>query len=377
MIKEMILGIVLALLSVLHYYIIRDRKYFERINVKFVNPFPLLGTSWKAIFGYETYFDYYERIYKQFPTEKFFGAFDFLKPVYVIRDVELCRKVMITNFDHFVNRRLTIDVNTDPVAGRFIGFVKNESWRKLRAITSPAFTGNKMKFIVSLLNESMQKITKNLGVKIKLSEKKCFRYNGYDFYTRCCTNLIANTTFGLEVNAVDEENDEFYLMGKRLTDLRKDFFLRAILFQVSPTLAKVLNISLFDREATEYLKRIAKETIDYRTKNNVKVPNFIQLFMDADLSFEEIIPECIAFFFGGIDSFSTLFQFISYELALNPDVQKRLQSEIDQIQSQLGGSSIEYESVQKLTYMDAVINETFRKNPAGAFLERVSYLPKK
>lgn len=348
-------GIILGVISVLYYYIIRDRHYFERNGVKFVSPLPLLGTSWKAIFGIESYFNYYSRIYKQFSNEKFFGAFDLLKPVYVIRDIDLCRKVFITNFDHFVNRRLTVDIEADPVAGRFIGVVKNDNWRRLRNITSPAFTGNKMKFILSLVNETMARITNNLTEKINQNKEKRFRFEAYDFYTRCTTDLIANTTFGLEVNSIDEENHEFYLMGKRLTDFTKPFFLRATLFTALPSVPKFFKISLFDKKATDYFTKIIKDTITFRKKNDVNVPNFIQLFLDADLTFEEIIPECIAFFFGGIDSFATLFQFMSYELATHPDVQSKVQKEIDQIQKTLNGSAIDYDSVQKLTYLDAVI----------------------
>lgn len=353
--KKMWFAIILGVVSLIYYYIIRDRHYFERNGVKFVKSLPLLGTSWKAIFGFESYFEYYSRIYNKFSNEKFFGAFDFLQPVYVIRDVELCRKVFITNFDHFVNRRMTVDVDADPVAGRFIGVVKNDSWRRLRNITSPAFTGNKMRFILSLVNDTMARITNNLTNKIDTSEEKRFQFQAIDFYTRCTTDLIANTTFGLDVNSIDEENHEFYLMGKRITDFTKPFFLRATLFTAAPRVAKFFNLSLFDKTATVYFKGIIKDTIEFRKKNDVNVPNFIQLFLEADLSFEEILPECIAFFTGGIDSFATLFQFMSYELATHPAIQERLQKEIDEIGREIDGAPIDYDSVQKLTFMDAVI----------------------
>lgn len=348
-------AIILGVISLLYYYIIRNRHYFECNDVKFVKPLPLLGTSWKAIVGIESYFDYYDRIYKKFSTEKFFGAFDFLQPVYVIRDVELCRKIFITNFDNFVNRRTSINQDIDPVAGRFIGLLKDENWRRLRNITSPAFTGNKLRFILSLVNDTMARITDDLTKKIDTSKEKHFRFEAHDFFTRCTTDLIANTTFGLDVNCLDEENHQFYLMGKRLTDFTKPFFLRLTLFITAPRVAKFFNMSLFDKRATEYFRGIIRETIEFRKKNDVKVPNFIQLFMEADLSFEEIIPECIAFFFGGIDSFATLFQYMSYELAMHPEIQTRLQEEIDQFQQQLKGAPIDYDSVQKLTLMDAVI----------------------
>lgn len=366
--------IILALLSVLYYYIIKDSQFFARKNVPFVKSLPLLGSSWKAIFGIESYFTYYQRIYKQFSKEKFFGAFDFLQPVYVICDVELYRKIFITNFDHFVNRRLTVDIEIDPVGGRLIGVVRNDDWRRLRSITSPAFTANKMKFILMLVNDTMKRITNDLETKINKRQK--FEFLAIDFYTRCTTDLIANTTFGLDVNSIDEENHEFYLMGKKLTDFTKPFFWRATLLTALPRVAKVFDVALFDKEATKYFKGIIKDVIEMRKKNDVNVPNFIQLFLEADLTFDEIISESIAFFFGGIDSFATLWQFMSYELAMNPEVQEKLQLEIDTVGKELKDKPIDYDSVKNLTFMDAVIEGktffSFKKICLKIFLQKLS-----
>ncbi|XP_063701080.1 cytochrome P450 9e2-like [Culicoides brevitarsis] len=362
--------LILGLLSTIYYYIIRNRDFFLRKNVPFVKSAPLFGTSWKAIFGFESYFAYYRRIYQKFPENKFFGVFELLQPVFVIRDPALYRKIFITNFDHFMNRRLMVDREVDPVGGLLIGVVRNEEWRRLRNITSPAFTANKLKFILTLVNGTMKRINEDLGQKI--TKKGNFRFEAIDFYTRCATDLIAHTTFGLNVNSINEENNEFYLMGKKLTDFTKKFFWRATLLTALPKVAKFLEVALFDKEATKYFQGIIREIVEFRQKNDVKIPNFIQLFMEADLSFDEIVSVSTAFFFGGIDSFATLWQFMSYELAMNPEVQEKLQEEIDSVANDLKNpEEIDYEAIKKLIFMDAVIEETFRKHPSTAWLERV------
>lgn len=55
--------------------------------------------------------------------------------------------------------------------------------------------------------------------------------------------------------------------------------------------------------------------------------------------------------------------FASYELAANPDIQQKLFEEISDMNEQLNGKSIDYDSLQKLKYLDQVFSETMRKWP--------------
>lgn len=62
--------------------------------------------------------------------------------------------------------------------------------------------------------------------------------------------------------------------------------------------------------------------------------------------------------------------FTSYELTINPDLQKKLQNEIDEVNSKLDGKLINYDQIQKMKYLDQVICETLRKWPPSASVDR-------
>lgn len=62
--------------------------------------------------------------------------------------------------------------------------------------------------------------------------------------------------------------------------------------------------------------------------------------------------------------------FLSYELMANQDVQKKLQSEIDEINDELDGKMITYDKIQSMKYMDQVVCETLRKWPAAPAVDR-------
>lgn len=72
----------------------------------------------------------------------------------------------------------------------------------------------------------------------------------------------------------------------------------------------------------------------------------------------------------GFDTVSTAMAFCSYELLVNPEVQKKLQEEIDEVENKLKGKPLTYEILQSMKYMDQVISETLRKWPPAAIMDR-------
>lgn len=62
----------------------------------------------------------------------------------------------------------------------------------------------------------------------------------------------------------------------------------------------------------------------------------------------------------GFDTVSTVMTFMSYELMVNTDVQRKLQNEIDEMNESLDGKNVNYEQIQGMKYMDQVVCETLR-----------------
>lgn len=62
--------------------------------------------------------------------------------------------------------------------------------------------------------------------------------------------------------------------------------------------------------------------------------------------------------------------FLAYELMANPDCQKKLQDEVDELNAILGGKRVNYEQIQGMKYMDQVVCEVLRKWPAAPAVDR-------
>lgn len=70
---------------------------------------------------------------------------------------------------------------------------------------------------------------------------------------------------------------------------------------------------------------------------------------------DDLTAQCLIFFFAGFDTASTLLCFIGHELAVNQDVQTRLVGEVDMFREELQGKAMNYETINKMTYLDMVV----------------------
>ena len=81
--------------------------------------------------------------------------------------------------------------------------------------------------------------------------------------------------------------------------------------------------------------------------------------MDEDV----VVATAMVFIMAGYDTTATLLSYGSYALAKNPEVQKRLQEEVDEAFAEAEGDFPEYSAVQELPYLDMVVHETLRLPP--------------
>lgn len=72
-----------------------------------------------------------------------------------------------------------------------------------------------------------------------------------------------------------------------------------------------------------------------------------------DLSVMEVATQTFLFFIAGFEGVSNLLCFLSYELAVNPDVQKRLIEEVDENCSD--GILPSYGKIMNMEYLDMVV----------------------
>lgn len=272
--------ILTLLFGVVYHYVWRNWSFFSDRNVKYVRGWPILGSTYRTLLGLESGAIAYQQCYEAFPNERFIGIYEtFNVPTYLIRDPDLVKQLTIGDFDHFVNHRTVLEQGVDPLLDRSLFFVQDEQWRRLRAATSPNFTGSRMR----AMHELIVRYTENFVATLKdiHDNDESHIYNAKVLISQYANDIIASTAFGVELNTLKNPDNEFYKVG---TDITNFGFLTSLKFIAClnfPGLMKALRVRLISAESMNFLRNIVTDNIEQRKTKRIARNDFIDLMVKS------------------------------------------------------------------------------------------------
>ncbi|XP_049869418.1 uncharacterized protein LOC126369166 [Pectinophora gossypiella] len=395
---------VVVLVVALMLYLRHVYSYFDRKGVATDNVSPFFTSTLKIIFRIEHFTDIINKSYSAYRGERFVGKFEFLKPVLLLRDLELIKKVTVKDFEHFLDHTTTVDPNQDPVFGRNLFSLKGQEWKDMRSTLSPAFTSSKMKLMLPFMVEVGDQMVFNLKKSIKENNNPFLDVDAKDLTTRFANDVIATCAFGLKVDSHADKDNEFYKQGLMTTTFKISQLIFFLLSVALPKLGKLFKIKLFTEKTRNFFENLVTQTMEDREKRNIIRPDMIHLLMEAkkgklthdekasadpDAGFAtveesavgkkeinrvwsdtDLIAQAVLFFVAGFETVSSAMTFLLYELAVNPDVQERLAQEIRETAARNAGK-FDYNDIQRMTYMDMVVSEVLRLWPPAVATDRL------
>ncbi|XP_052023972.1 cytochrome P450 3A11-like [Apodemus sylvaticus] len=366
--------VLLAISLVLVYrYGTRTHGIFKKQGIPGPKPLPFLGTAlnyskglWK--FDMECHKNY----------GKIWGLFDGQMPLFAITDPEMIKNVLVKEcFSVFTNRR---DFGPVGIMSKAVSISKDEEWKRLRALLSPTFTSGKLKEMFPVIEQYGDILVKYLRREAEKGKPVPVKQvlGAYSM------DVITSTSFGVNVDSLNNPNDPFVEKAKKLVrfDIFDPLFLSVVLFPFLTPIYEMLNICMFPKDSIEFFKKFVGRMKEYRLDSKQKHRvDFLQLMMNADnnskdkeshnaLSDTEITAQSIIFIFAGYEANSSTLSFALYSLATHPDIQKKLQQEIDRALPSKAPPT--YDVVMEMEYLDMVLSETLRLYPIANRLERVS-----
>lgn len=356
----------------------------------------------------QTKFIYLNDMHASFPTHfRVFGIFDVGQPIIVLKDPEIIKQLAVKDFDSFIDHRVVIDEKLDSLFGNSLITLRGQKWRDMRATLSPAFTGSKMRQMFQLISVCGDNLAKYFLKEAEKTDK--LEYEMKDIFTRFANDVIATSAFGIQVNSFKDRDNAFYLTGKKLTDFKSAFIMIKFAgYALIPKVMQFFKIRLMNKQASNYFTDLITNSIKYREENNIFRPDMLNLLINVkrgkiernqedgtdtvvskdgfatveessvgktevkrQWTDDEIAAQCFLFFLAGFDTVSTALSFLSYELAVNKDIQQKLYEEIQETSSALNGQQVSYEAIQNMKYMDMVVAEALRKWPPAPMTDRV------
>ncbi|XP_070162794.1 cytochrome P450 6a2-like [Polyergus mexicanus] len=373
--SEILCGIAVVLLAV-YYYFTSTFDFWKSRGIRGPQPIPIFGNFKDVMLNKKAAGDYLMEIYNKYKDESMIGIFARKTPVLIVKDPEFIKDVLIKDFIKFADRGIPISEKVDPLSQHLFA-LEPKRWRPLRVNLSPVFTSGKLKEMFSLISECAEHLEQYIEKLVNKNEPIECR----ELTAKYTTDVIGTCVFGIEMNALSDEDSEFRRMGRMVFTPTWKNILRTRLRQSLPWVYEMLSYIIAQTEVTKFFTRVVVETMNYRETNNVIRHDFIDMLRElkknpdkvGDIKMTEslIASQAFVFFLAGFETSSTTMSNTLYELALNQEIQDKLREEIDEEYSK-HGSNLTYENIKKMNYLDKVFKETLRKYPPATFLMRQS-----
>lgn len=358
-------------LVLLYLYGTHTHGLFKKLGIPGPKPLPFLGTA----LGYRQGFcEFDEKCFRTYG--RMWGFYDGRQPVLAITDPDMIKTVLVKEcYSVFTNRRSFGPVGFMKSA---ISLSEDEQWKRIRTVLSPTFTSGKLKEMFPIVGQYGDVLVRNL----RKEAEKGKPVNLKDILGAYSMDVITSTSFGVNIDSLNNPRDPFVENTKKLLKFSflDPFFFSLLLFPFLTPIFDLLNIWLFPKSVINFFTKSVKRMKESRLKDKQKHRvDLLQLMINSQNSKEtdthkalsdlELVAQSVIFIFAGYEPTSTSLSFLVYELATHPDVQQKLQEEIDATFP--NKASPTYDALVQMEYLDMVLNETLRLYPIAGRLERV------
>lgn len=281
------------------------------------------------------------------------------KHIILSRDNEIAQYILQKNQKNYHKSKFQ-SVYLSKYLGKGLLTVDGDFWLKQRRLIQPAFHKQKMNQLVENMNLTIASELDNL-----VEEKSM---DLFPVMSQLAFNVVAKSLFQLSISEeklnrikfIIEEVQNFLIKEIRLPH-------KAWWFSLSGQVKKHL-------ELAEENNSIIQEIIEQRMTSEEEINDLLNMLLETryedtgeGMSVKQLVDEIKVLFIAGHETTANALTFTLHLLGRNPDVQQKVFDEIVEIESQ---SDNIVEQLQKMTYTNAVLNESMRLFPPAWITDR-------
>ena len=300
--------------------------------------------------------------------------------VVATQDPEVIRSIMVKNFDRFTNRinfPMLMKKGKVPILFR----MRDEQWRSTRHVLTPSFSSKKLKMMVPFIEEGCEKLKKKMAAicNVDYSVDVCIFFKMYSLET------ILSTAFSRDIDlSSDKENPLITAAVSIFESLRRSVKNNntgeklLMLMSHLPWIKHPLRYSARSTKAAkswDYAEDTALKMTNDRIdamKTGYVAQDLLQLMLQAKdenkaqglLSSDEIAATVMTIMLTGFETTGYTLSYLTYLLALSPDVQDKLVREINTYFDLNPNSSLN-DAADNIEYVTMVLNEAMRMYPVA------------
>nr|ABE60885.1 cytochrome p450 6B2 [Helicoverpa armigera] len=361
------LPVVISVLAVaLYYYFTRTFNYWKNRNVRGPEPTVFFGNLKDSVLRRKNIGVVMEEMYNMFPDEKVIGIYRMTTPCVLVRDLDIVKHIMIKDFEVFSDRGLEFSKEG---LGQNLFHADGDTWRTLRNRFTPIFTSGKLKNMFYLMNEGADNFIDHVS-------KECEKHQEFEIHTLLQTytmSTISSCAFGVSYDTISDKLDTLAIVDKIISEPSYAIELD----MMYPGLLPKLNLSIFPSVVHKFFKNLVNTIVTQRNGKPSGRNDFMDLILELrqmgeitsnkygnnmstlEITESVMCAQAFVFYIAGYETSATTMAYLTYQLALNPDIQNKLIAEIDEAIKANGGK-VTYDTVKDMKYLNKVFDETLR-----------------
>ncbi|XP_075214626.1 cytochrome P450 9e2-like isoform X2 [Lycorma delicatula] len=296
----------------------------------------------------------------QFPEKSFCGFYEFQNPVFLVRDPEIVRTILVEKFNCFHDNKFQMSEKNDDIFGLNPFILTGSRWKESRGVIVTGLTASKIRVIEDIVKTVYKDISNFITINSSDIEVM-------DLTTRFTSETVAIYGWGIRSNGFSPDS-----VIKSGFDKIQSTSVTTIM--LNPFLTYWLRISLFPSEFRDFLWSITQQVLCNSEKTKTTQSSLIQSLImtkeklrnsGKDLTMKEIIGHLATFYLDGYETTARVLGYTLYALMVHPEVQKKLREEILE-----SGEDFTVDFVNKMEYLDMVLSEVTRLYSPVPFLGR-------
>nr|CAD7590140.1 unnamed protein product [Timema genevievae] len=243
-------------------------------GVPYVRPLPFFGNIKDLFFQKTSEALHYSWLYNKLDGHRFGGIYLLTKPVLLVRDPQLARRVLDADVDYFSHKK---NLETDQQSNPFCVLDTDVITRKLlRNKLDPIFSLNRIKDTFQILvnySASMIKIIETLILYESI--------NITEVTTRFVTDVYGYYALSFDIRSMKDFSSPFHEMSRRLVKSRESSNFLGFINRYFPKL-RFLAECFIDRIPQNFFLRIFDAVVKLRRTNNIVKEDFLQVLIDLE-----------------------------------------------------------------------------------------------
>ncbi|XP_058805367.1 cytochrome P450 6k1-like [Phymastichus coffea] len=364
------LALVLATAAISYWYCKRLHSYWDNQHVPSIaNPNVIFGHMLPAIAVKENIAEFVGRAYKSFDSSMV-GFYFLRRPGILVRDPEIVKRVLQTDFPSFHANLVTLSERNDPVLVNNPFFVSDhELWKKRRTRISNNLTGKKLKCLFAINQEVCNGLSAFVERKIR-ENGQFYECELKNHFTRCTGEVVANAALAIDGQSFRDQPDRlaFTVIAKSLFEPTFVNGIKQALLFFLPGLANLLGLAFLEKKTDDYMRQTIKAIIKQRQQAGEAPNDYLQFSAEANsLDIDGIVGDVVNFYADVYETSSSAMANLFYNLSQNPEIQSKLRDHLASVLRETDGQ-VTPESLKSMTYLDQVISESMRVIPAAGTL---------